>query len=141
METGHHPAHPLTLGMEWILVVISVVIAFAGILIARRFYLRADGFAIPQHLADRLPFFHKLLLNKYWIDEVYRAVIVNPTRRVARFCWKIVDELIIDTLWVNGSAFAVELTGDLLRFTTTGNVRNYALTVALAILALAVFLW
>jgi len=47
----------------------------------------------------------------------------------------------VDTIFVNGTAFVVELTGDMLRFTTTGNVRNYAMTLALAILALAVWLW
>jgi hypothetical protein len=49
--------------------------------------------------------------------------------------------VIIDTLIVNGSAFAVELTGDFLRFLQTGNVRNYALSVALGILILAMVLW
>ncbi len=53
-------------------------------------------------------------------------MIVGPIFRFATFCWRVVDELVIDTIFVNGSAFAVELTGDLLRFTTTGNVRNYA---------------
>ncbi len=84
---------------------------------------------------------YKLLLNKYWVDQIYDALIVMPIYRFAIFCWKVVDELIIDTVFVNGSAFTVELTGDLMRFTTTGNVRNYALAVALAVFALAAFMW
>ncbi len=136
-----HGAHALTLEVEWLLVLVSVAVAVAGIVIARRFYLGTEAFAAPRKLAERLPFVHRLLFNKYWIDELYGAVIIGPIRRFGVFCWRVVDELLIDTVFVNGSAFAVELTGDLLRFTTTGNVRNYAMTVALAVLALAVLLW
>ena len=138
---AEHGSHGLTLGVEWLLVFGSVALAVAGIAVASRFYLGADAFKAAQRLAQRLPFFHKLLFNKYWVDEIYGAVVIEPVRRFAVFCWRVVDTLVIDTLFINGSAFAVELTGDLLRFTTTGNVRNYAMTVALAILALAVLLW
>jgi NADH-quinone oxidoreductase subunit L len=138
---SEHGAHGLTLGVEWLLVLVSVTVAVAGIVIARGFYLGAEPFAAPQRLAARLPFFHRLLFNKYWIDELYGAVIIGPIRGVAEFCWRIVDQLLIDTIFVNGTAFAADLTGDLLRFTTTGNVRNYATAVALAVVALAVLLW
>jgi NADH-quinone oxidoreductase subunit L len=136
-----HGSHGLTLGVEWLLVFASVAVAVVGIVIARRFYVGSENFNAPRRLAERLPFIHKLLFNKYWIDEFYAAVIVGPIFRFATFCWRVVDELVIDTIFVNGSAFAVELTGDLLRYTTTGNVRNYATAVALAVLALAVLFW
>ncbi len=139
-ETAH-AEHLLSLPMEWLLVAVSVAVAAAGIFIARRFYVGPDALTIPRGLADRLPLLHKLLLNRYWVDEIYAALVVRPVYRFAIFCWRFFDELIIDTVFVNGTAFAVELTGDLLRFTTTGNVRNYALSVALAILVLAAVLW
>ncbi len=138
---AEHGSHGLTLGVEWLLVFGSVAVAAAGILIARRFYLGAGAFSAPQKLAERLPFAYKLLFNAYWMDEIYGAIIVEPIRRFGVFCWRVVDDLVIDTVFVNGSAFAVELTGDLVRFTTTGNVRNYATAVALAVVALAVLLW
>jgi len=136
-----HSAHGLGLGVEWLLVLASVAVAVAGIVIARRFYIGTDAFSAPRRLAEKLPFFYKLLFNKYWVDEIYGAIVIAPIRRFAVFCWRVIDEIVIDTIFVNGSAFAVELTGDFLRFTTTGNVRNYAMTVALAILALAMWLW
>ena len=49
--------------------------------------------------------------------------------------------MIIDSICVNGIAFTVELSGDVLRFMQTGNVRNYALAVAVTVLALAALLW
>ncbi len=133
--------HAVSLGTEWLLVGISVAVAVFGWLIARRFYADDGAFALPRALAARLPMAYKLLFNKYWIDEIYVALIIKPVHRSAIFLWRIVDELLIDTLFVNGAAFTVELTGDVLRFIQTGNVRNYALAVAAAALALAAFLW
>jgi len=134
-------SHAVSLGTEWLLVGISVAVAVFGWLIARRFYLGDGAFALPRKLADRLPLIHKLLFNKYWIDEMYGALVIKPIHQTAIFLWRVVDELIIDTLVINGAAFTVELTGDVLRFIQTGNVRNYALAVAAAALALAAVLW
>ena len=140
-EGTEHAVHAVGFGTEWLLVAISIAIAVVGWLIARRFYLGQEAFALPRRLADLQPRIHKLLFNKYWIDEFYSALIVKPVHRFSIFLWKIFDELIIDTLVVNGAAFTVELTGDMLRFIQTGNVRNYALAVAAAVLALAAVLW
>jgi NADH-quinone oxidoreductase subunit L len=138
---AEHAVHALSLGTEWFLVILSVAVAGAGWLIARRFYVGDSTFATPQTLAERLPYLHKLLFNKYWVDEIYGFLIITPVHRGAVFLWRVFDELIIDTLVVNGAAFTVELTGDVLRFFQTGNVRNYALAVAAAVLALAAALW
>jgi len=70
------------------------------------------------------------------------------TRRDSTGCWrratvsskvtgKVVDVLIIDGV-LNAAAFLVELTGDLLRFLQTGNVRNYALSLFLGLVGLVV---
>ena len=133
--------HAVSLSTEWTLVIGSVLVAVAGWMVARRFYVGAEPFAPARRLAERFPFVHTLLLDKYRVDELYDAVVVRPIHGLARFLWKVVDVVIIDTLFVNGSAFVVELTGDFLRFLQTGNVRNYALSVALGILILAVVLW
>ena len=139
---GHgEAAHAVSLSTEWVLVVASVLVAVAGWLVARRFYMGPEAFEIPRALAARFPLLHKLLLNKYWVDEIYDALVVRPIHQLGIFCWKFIDVFIIDTLWVNGSAFFVELTGDFMRFLQTGNVRNYALSVALGILLIAVVLW
>ena len=136
-----HAVHAVSFGTEWLLVGLSVVVAVVGWLVARRFYLGEGAFTLPRKLADRLPLIHKLLFNKYWIDEIYGVLVIKPIHRTAVILWRVVDELIIDTLVINGAAFTVELTGDVLRFIQTGNVRNYALAVAAAVLALAAVLW
>jgi NADH-quinone oxidoreductase subunit L len=136
-----HGPHGLTLATEWLLVLVSVGAAAAGVLLARRFYLGAGAFVLPRLLAERLPLLYRMLLNKYWVDELYAGLIIRPVRAMAGFCWRVVDELTIDTLLVNGTAFGVELGGDLARYTTTGNIRNYALMVLAAAVGIAALLW
>ncbi len=141
VDHGHEAAHAVTLEAEWLLLVASVLVALAGWLVARRFYTASDAPSLPERLGRRFPFAHKALMNKYWVDELYDGLVVRPIYRLCMFCWQVIDVVIIDTLFVNGAAFVTELTGDFLRFLQTGNVRNYALSVALGILVLAVVLW
>ncbi len=133
--------HAVGVGVEWLLVFASLAVAVTGILVARRFYIGENAFAAPRRLAERFPLAHRLLLDKYYVDEIYDALVIRPIQRFATFCWKVIDSVLIDGICVNGSAFATELTGDLLRFLQTGNVRNYALSVALGVLILAAVLW
>jgi NADH-quinone oxidoreductase subunit L len=54
--------------------------------------------------------------------------------------WKVIDVLVIDGV-LNAAAFIIELVGDALRFLQTGNVRNYALTFLLGIVALVLIVF
>jgi NADH-quinone oxidoreductase subunit L len=137
-EAAHHA---VSAGIECALVFLSLAVAGAGIYLAYRFYLRDASFSVPRRLAQRYPMAYKLILNKYYVDEIYEALVVQPLYRLALFCWKVVDVILIDGIMVNGTAFMTELTGDILRFLQTGNVRNYALSVALGVIALALILW
>jgi len=140
VEHGEGAGHP-GLGLEFLLIALSLAVAGFGIWLAYRFYMGDEAGVRPRRLAERFPFAHRALENKYWVDELYDSTVIRPVHRMCLFAWKVVDVVIIDTLIVNGSAFLTELTGDFLRFLQTGNVRNYALSVALGILVLAVILW
>jgi NADH-quinone oxidoreductase subunit L len=118
----HHASHAL----EATLVLASIAAAGAGIYLAWRGWGRARGLAADEAFAAQAPDLHRALENKYWIDELYDRVVVRPLTRLARICWKVFDELIIDG-GLNVAAFVTELAGDLGRFTTTGNVRHYAM--------------
>ena len=82
-----------------------------------------------------MPGAYALVRDKFRIDELYDALFVRPFQALARMLWKVVDVLIIDGI-LNAGAFLVELAGDLLRFIQTGNVRNYALTFFVGVVAL-----
>jgi NADH-quinone oxidoreductase subunit L len=129
-EAGHH----LSPGVEWILIAVAVAVAVSGILFARRLFGRRpmEG---EEALVGRLGGAHAVLANKYWVDELYDRAVVRPLAALSRGFWKIVDGGLIDGLLHLVSAVA-EIAGDLGRFTTTGNARNYVLYFFLGIVIL-----
>ncbi|HEX9800580.1 MAG TPA: NADH-quinone oxidoreductase subunit L [Thermoanaerobaculia bacterium] len=118
----HHVSH----ATEALLVLASIAAAAAGIFLAWRLWGRGRGLAADEAFAAGAPTAQRTLANKYWIDELYDRIVVRPLTRLARIFWKVFDELLIDG-GLNVAAFVTELAGDLGRFTTTGNVRNYAM--------------
>jgi NADH-quinone oxidoreductase subunit L len=89
-------------------------------------YFGPDAGKTPHAIAERVPGLYRAVANKYFVDEIYDRVIVKPLAWVSRFSWKGIDTVAIDGT-LNAAAFLTEITGDLLRFVQTGNVRNYAL--------------
>jgi NADH-quinone oxidoreductase subunit L len=125
----------LSRGLEISLLFASVGIAGAGWLAAKLCYPRGAAESLSDRFTGAFPGLYRVVLNKFSLDEIYEAVLYRPLRAVSRFFWKVVDDLLIDGA-INAGSFLVELSGDLLRFLTTGNVRNYALTFLLGIVAL-----
>jgi NADH-quinone oxidoreductase subunit L len=99
---AHEAAHEGSLGLEWLLMGVSLSVAVIGILIARAMYvtksLSPDVFA---EAADGA--IYRLLHNKYYVDEIYESVFVNGTLLLARLCAGF-DTYVIDPI-VNGSAY------------------------------------
>jgi NADH-quinone oxidoreductase subunit L len=127
-------------GPETTLMIVSVVVALAGIGMAAYFFL------VNRRAADRaaaqLSGVHRLLSNKYYVDDVYDAAIVQPIYIVSEDgLWKGVDVGVIDRT-VNGVASAVAGSGEVLRRLQTGSVRAYAVSIFLGgVLILGYFLW
>ena len=132
-HAGHHE-----LGLEAILVAASIAAAAAGLLLAWRLWGRGRGTSADEGMARRSPRLYRLVENKYYVDEIYDRLVVRPLRATARFCWKVIDSVFIDG-GLHVLAFITELAGDLGRFSTTGNVRQYALYFFAGVLAL--FWW
>ena len=122
---------------EWLLMGISVAVAVLGLLIAGKWYAKESG-RTPVRIAARFPALYALVADRFRVDELYDLVVVRPFVWLSRALWKVVDVLVIDGI-LNAGAFLVELVGDSLRFLQTGNVRNYALTFLLGIVALLLF--
>ena len=139
-----HP-HGVSHSLEWVLMFLSVAVAAAGIVLAWRWYgQRGATQAVPSAAAEafygKAGALGRLVSDKWLVDEGIEAAVLSPFRRIGTFLWRGVDSLLIDGV-VNASAFLVELTGDLVRFFTTGNVRNYALSFSLGVLVLALYVF
>jgi NADH-quinone oxidoreductase subunit L len=137
--------HEVSHATEYLLMTMSVAVAAAGILLAVRWYGSAGATArIPSIQADafytKTGFLGPVVAGKWNVDEGIEALVLSPFRKIGTFLWRGVDSLLIDGV-INASAFMVELTGDLARFFTTGNVRNYVLTLTLGVLAFTLYVW
>jgi NADH-quinone oxidoreductase subunit L len=122
---GHGAAHAVhDPTQEIALMVISLAIALAGIFVAHRFYVKDPQ--APHRLAERVKSWYDLLWNKYWVDEIYDARIVQPIVRLSNRLWKEVDNAVVDGA-VNGIGKKIEQGAAWLRLAQTGYVQTYAL--------------
>jgi len=137
VEAAHEGAER---SIELTLMLVSSGVALAGIGIAAYFFLRNRSAA--DAMAGRFAGLHNLLLNKYFVDEIYDASIVQPIRIVSQEgLWKVVDARIIDGA-VNGTGLSVTGWSQLLRRLQTGSVRAYAASLFIGVVAiLGYYLW
>jgi NADH-quinone oxidoreductase subunit L len=127
-------------GAEFALMLVSVAVAFVGIAIATFFFLRNRRAA--DAMADRFSGVHRVLTNKYYVDEVYDAAVVQPIRIASEEgLWKTIDARVIDGA-VNGAGQTVGGMSELLRRIQTGSVRSYAASLFVGVvLILGYYLW
>jgi NADH-quinone oxidoreductase subunit L len=111
-------------GLENILMAVSVLIAFAGLGLAWFLYVKNPE--LPAKIAAASGGLYKLVLNKYWIDELYSAAIIGPLLAFSRVVlWQTVDQKVIDGS-VNESAVAARDVSQIIRQQQSGLVRSYA---------------
>ncbi len=123
--------------MEWILMGISVSIAGLAALVAFSFYVVEPK--RPQRLAEQLPSIHRVIYNKYFVDEFYFARIINPIVEGSRSLWAFVDVNFIDRATFVVSDF-VRGMGATARTLQNGNLQQYALYISIAIALMFVYL-
>jgi NADH-quinone oxidoreductase subunit L len=127
-------------GLESMLMLVSIAAAIVGIGIAFYFFLKNRRAA--DALADRFSGVRTLLLNKYYVDEAYDAVIVQPIRILSdQGLWRVFDVKLIDAA-VNGIGQTVAGSSEGARRIQTGSVRAYAASVFFGVVAiLGYYLW
>ena len=120
LRMSHHEVEAI----EYVLMVLSVLVAAGAIWGAWTLYLKRRE--IVDSLSRRFAGIHRILFNKYYVDEVYDATIITPTVRLSEgFLWKGIDVRVIDGI-VNGSAKLVDIASRWLRQIQTGVAQMYA---------------
>lgn len=152
---GQDAAHA-HLGLELLLMAVSVAVGLLGILLAAGLYLkplraRLPSFLDPEVISHKYKNVYRLLYNKYYVDEIYDAVFVRPAKRIAQYCYafdlKIIDGIVNGTGWItrlaawishkfdiyivdgsaNSLATLVDFNSGRWRKIQTGFLQNYAL--------------
>ncbi len=116
-------------------------LALSGVVVAWYLYLKNPGLA--DIAARRSGPLYRLLVNKYYFDDLYQRLFAGGARGLGHLFWNLGDRLVIDGLIVNGSARMVGWAAGVVRRVQTGYLYHYAFTMIVGLLALlswAVFL-
>jgi NADH-quinone oxidoreductase subunit L len=116
--------HEFSHSAEYVLMALSIIIALAGILLAWNIYTK--NLFLAEKFRRSYKNLYNILLNKYYVDEIYDAGIINPIVKTSRgFLWKFFDTGVIDGL-INNSARLMGVFGQMFRRLQTGVVQSYA---------------
>jgi NADH-quinone oxidoreductase subunit L len=126
--------------LETPLAIVAVITALLGFGIAHWLYIRKPG--KPAELAKSMKGAYTTLFNKYYVDELYAAVVVKPLLWLSsKVLWQTIDVQMIDGA-VNGIARGTTEVGDNLRHAQSGNTRSYAVWVIIgALMVIAIIFW
>lgn len=117
--------------MEYVLMGVSVALALLGIGTALFLYAKLDR---AKGLYEALKGVHKVLENKWYIDEIYEAIWVRPIRAFSDVLWKKLDVGVIDRIVLSFGRVS-EFTGQAARTIQTGSIQVYAFMLLLGLVA------
>ncbi len=121
-------------GGEVLWAVLSTVAALVVVVVTVRVVGRQK--VVPVAEDETVPTgFSGLLYNKYYVDEVYDRFIVQPILRASRFCWKVIDDGIIDGI-VNGVGWFAKGIGWGVSMFQTGSLNTYAFILTVGVLVI-----
>jgi NADH-quinone oxidoreductase subunit L len=133
------PVHESSPSTELLLMGISILAVVAGWFAAFVLYVQKPE--LPGKLAKQFSAIYALVLNKYWIDELYNAVFIRPLNVFARIAlWWTVDKGLIDGSAYAAAGGAMGL-GAIVRRLQSGNIRSYAGLLAGGAAALIVLIY
>jgi NADH-quinone oxidoreductase subunit L len=136
-ELSHRylPEAHLSATTEWVLIGIATLIAAAGIMTAV-IALKPESLK-PAREAPEESGFQKILLRKWYVDEIYDALVVRPTVWISRkVLWRFFDAGVIDGALVNGSAWTARAVGFVGSAVQTGRLAWYLFVFVIGTLVL-----
>ena len=114
-----------TVSTEWALMVLSVVFALLAWFAVSLLY--HSGFKIASGLRRKWEWAYQLSLNKWYVDEIYDALIIQPGRLLStHLLWQFFDQNVIDRS-VNTTGIVARMVGNTIRPFQNGLTQNYAL--------------
>jgi NADH-quinone oxidoreductase subunit L len=93
---------------------------------------------LPVANESELKSWQRLIYNKFYVDEIYEALIRKPIDAVSDVLYKYVDVAIIDGV-VNGVGSAVKGVGSVVRLAQNGNIGFYIISMIMGIVFIVLF--
>jgi NADH-quinone oxidoreductase subunit L len=125
----HHLSHATELTLMAVIVVLTIV------MIAIAYMLYVGKRNVPAPEGSQLSGPHRLVYNKYYIDQLYDAIVVKPLNGLSRIMDTVVEKLFIDRI-VNGTGRAVTWGSKTLRLVQTGNTGFYIFIMVVSVIIL-----
>ncbi|MBU6158157.1 MAG: NADH-quinone oxidoreductase subunit L [Bacteroidetes bacterium] len=129
-ELAH--AHHITHETEYILLGVSITLILVVVVYAWKRFASKPDLSEPSG-------FGKLLSNKWYVDELYAAIISKPLEQLSSFTLKFVEKKSIDGA-VNGTGKLVQWSARQIRFWQSGQVGNYILWMVVGLVAVIVLM-
>lgn len=121
---------PIDHNTEWILMGVSVSLATISAIVAYHFYVKSPE--TPKKISNSVKPVYNLIYNKYFVDEAYFGVIINPLVSASRSIWYYIDVNLIDkTTYVVGDI--MRGMGSLVRSLQSGNMQQYAMYIGIGV--------
>ncbi len=131
-DTHYYYSHNAVI--EIAVMVVSSGIGIGGMLLAKAWYDKSTLPVAPTESA-----WHRVLTNKYYVDEFYAWAFIRPMRVIARGLHKVVDVAIIDGLLVRGPAKLLGFVGDRMRGLQNGDVQAYVTVIVVGLATALLF--
>ena len=121
----------------WFLILTPIIVTLS---IPIAYYLFVINKNLPEQIANVNKPLHQFLVNKWYFDEIYNIIFVNPSKKIGLFLWKFFDIKIIDGFGPDGiSSFIKKCSLKANKF-QSGFIYQYAFVMLLGFSALLTFL-
>ena len=128
----------MTLNTELLLMAITIVLILIMILLARTIFVSKKS--VPVSDDEAMPLWKEVIYYKYYMDEIYEAIIVKPLNRISGLWYHYIERSGIDAM-VNGIGTSIVNWSQFLRLTQTGSLGFYvgAMVVSIVVLIILMF--
>jgi len=126
----HAPEASIPVSTEWMLMGVSTVLAASMVIYAWGRFSKKPELDTPRGIG-------KWMADKWYVDEIYQALIVRPLKAFSGFLDNVMEKGVIDGV-VNGTGRLVQYSSRQLRYLQSGQVGGYVLLMVIGIIALFV---
>jgi len=126
--------------MEWVMMGLSVGVGLLSWFLASKLYYPEPSPALASIPKGPLGALYRGALNKWYVDEIYNAVIIRPVKWVSMVFHRFVDDILVDGLLTAVPPFFVDISGRIVARIQNGDVQRYVVLVVVGLCLTLIYL-